>query len=111
MIGLLGIFTQGALIGPLARQFGTRRLIPMSIVLCGVGLTLIPYLTNMAWIQLLLVCSCIAIGNGLFQPSSSTFLTAIARDEGYDLGMVMGAQVLGAFARFLAPFLEGLFGK
>ena len=60
MIGLLGIFTQGALIGPLARRFGTRRLIPMSIVLCGVGLTLIPYTqANMAWIQLLLVCSCI----------------------------------------------------
>lgn len=110
MIGLLGIFTQGALIGPLTRRFGTRRLIPMSIVLCGVGLTLIPYTqANMAWIQLLLVCSCIAIGNGLFQPSSSTFLTYIARDEGYDLGMVMGAQEsLSAFARILGPLSGGL---
>ena len=110
MIGLLGIFTQGALIGPLTRRFGTRRLIPMSIVLCGVGLTLIPYTqANMAWIQLLLVCSCIAIGNGLFQPSCSTFLTYIARDEGYDLGMVMGAQEsLSAFARILGPLSGGL---
>ena len=48
-------------------------------------------------------------GNGLFQPSSSTFLTYIARDEGYDLGMVMGAQEsLSAFARILGPLSGGL---
>jgi len=110
MIGLLGILTQGALIGPLTRRFGTRRLIPISIFVTGVGLTLIPYTqASMAWLQMLLVCSCIAVGNGLFQPSSSTYLTRIARDEGYDLGAVMGAQEsLGAFARILGPLSGGL---
>lgn len=110
MIGLLGILTQGALIGPLTRKYGTRRLIPASILVTGLGLTLIPYTqASMAWIQMLLVCSCIAIGNGLFQPSSSTYLTRIAREEGYDLGAVMGAQEsLGAFARILGPLSGGL---
>ena len=110
MIGFFGIFTQGVLIGPLTRKFGTRRLIPYSIALTGVGLVLIPYTqTNMVWLQMLLVLSCIAIGNGVFQPSSSTYLTRLARDEGYDLGAVMGAQEsLGAFARILGPLSGGV---
>ncbi len=110
MIGLFGIFTQGALIGPLTRKFGTRRLIPISICITGVGLTLIPYTqAEMAWLQLFMVVSCIAIGNGLFQPSSSAYLTHIAKDEGYDFGMVMGAQEsLGAFARIIGPLSGGI---
>lgn len=109
MIGLLGILTQGVLIGPLTRKFGTRRLIPFSIALTGLGLVLIPYTeTTLVWLQMLLVLSCIAIGNGVFQPSSSTYLTRLARNEGYDLGGVMGAQEsLGAFARILGPLSGG----
>ena len=109
-IGLLGILTQGVLIGPLTRRFGTRRLIPISIMVTGLGLTLIPYTqANMAWIQMLVVVSCIAVGNGIFQPSSSTYLTRIAREEGYDLGVVMGAQEsLTAFARIFGPLSGGL---
>ena len=110
MIGLFGILTQAVLIGPLTRRYGTRRLIPISVLLTGIGLTLIPYTqSSMAWIQMLLVVSCIAIGNGVFQPSSSTYLTRIARDEGYDLGVVMGAQEsLSAFARIFGPLSGGL---
>ncbi len=109
MIGLLGILTQGVLIGPLTRRYGTRRLIPVSILITGLGLTLIPYTTtNAVWLQMLVVSSCLAVGNGLFQPSSSTYLTRIAREEGYDLGAVMGAQEsLGAFARILGPLSGG----
>lgn len=109
MIGLLGILTQGVLIGPLTRKFGTRRLIPMSIGLTGTGLVLIPYTqTNLVWLQLLVVLSCIAIGNGVFQPSSSTYLTRLARKEDFDLGAVMGAQEsLGAFARIMGPLSGG----
>ena len=58
---------------------------------------------------MLLVCSFISVGNGVFQPSSSTYLTRIARDEGYDLGVVMGAQEsLSAFARIFGPLSGGL---
>jgi len=110
IIGLLGILTQGVLIGPLTRRFGTRRLIPIAIGVTGLGLFLLPYTTpSYVWLQMLAVCSMIAIGNGLFQPSSSTYLTRIARHEGYELGSVMGAQEsLGAFARILGPLSGGL---
>ena len=110
MIGLLGILTQGALIGPLTRRFGTRRLIPLAILLTGLGLTLIPYTqANMAWIQLFFVVTFIAIGNGVFQPSTSTYLTRLARKDGYDFGVVMGAQEsLSAFARIFGPLTGGI---
>tara|TARA_B100000963_G_scaffold351322_1_gene362762 strand:- start:514 stop:1872 length:1359 start_codon:yes stop_codon:yes gene_type:complete len=109
MIGLFGIFTQVVLIGPLTRKYGTLRLIPVSILLMGIGLTLIPYTqASRALIQMILVCAFIAIGNGLFQPSASTYLTRIAKDEDYDLGMVMGAQEsMTAFARIFGPLSGG----
>ena len=110
MIGITGIFTQGLLIGPLSRRFGSRRLIPAASALTGLGLVLVPYTqaTN-AWSHILLVAVLIALGNGIFQPSSSTFLTRIAKSNGYELGVVMGAQEsLGAFARILGPLTGGL---
>ena len=51
----------------------------------------------------------IAMGNGIFQPSSSSLLTRIAKFNGYELGIVMGAQEsLSAFARILGPLTGGL---
>ena len=94
MIGLLGIFTQAALIGPLTRKFGTRRLIPLSIILTGVGLV-----TDTLHANELGLASNAA---GAFvhcdwqrcvsTPSSSTYLTRLAKDTDYDLGGVMKTQ-------------------
>ena len=110
MIGISGIFTQAILIGPLTRRFGSRRLLPFASALAGVGLVLVPYTqAENAWVQILLVAFLIAVGNGIFQPSSSSFLTRVAKDNGYELGVVMGAQEsLGAFARILGPLTGGL---
>ena len=82
----------------------------MAILLTGLGLTLIPYTqANMAWIQLFFVVTFIAIGNGVFQPSTSTYLTRLARKDGYDFGVVMGAQEsLSAFARIFGPLTGGI---
>lgn len=109
MIGITGILTQGFLIGPLSRKFGTRRLIPMAILVTGVGLVLIPYTQfEQRWIHILIAGGLISIGNGLFQPSSSSFLTRIAKAEGYELGVVMGAQEsVGALARIMGPLTGG----
>ena len=110
MIGITGIVTQGFLIGPLSRRFGTRRLIPMASAVTGLGLVLVPYTqAESAWAHVLVVAILISIGNGIFQPSSSTFLTRIAKSNGYELGIVLGAQEsLGAFARILGPLTGGL---
>ncbi|MBT5595014.1 MAG: MFS transporter [Euryarchaeota archaeon] len=110
MIGITGILTQGLLIGPLSRRFGSRRLIPVASAITGLGLVLVPYTQAAnAWSHILLVAVLIALGNGIFQPSSSSFLTRIAKANGYELGVVMGAQEsLGAFARILGPLTGGL---
>lgn len=110
MIGITGILTQVLLIGPLSRRFGSRRLIPFASALTGLGLVLVPYTqAGNAWTHILVVTILIAVGNGIFQPSSSSFLTRIAKSNGYELGIVMGAQEsLSAFARILGPLTGGL---
>jgi MFS family permease len=110
MIGVTGIVTQGFLIGPLTKKFGSRRLLTIAALLTGVGLVLIPYSqSEYAWLHILTVTGLLSIGSGLFQPSSSTLLAQFAKGEGYELGVVMGAnESFGAFARILGPLSGGL---
>jgi len=109
VIGIAGILTQGVLIGPLSRRFGSRRLLPISCLITGLGLTLIPYTEpEYAFIQLGMVSILIAVGNGIFQPSSSSILTTLAKDNDLELGVVMGAQEsVSAFSRILGPLTGG----
>ena len=109
LIGILGIVTQGALIGPLTRRFGSLFILRLGTVLAGIGLTMIPYSSiDFVWTWMLVITGCIAIGNGLFQPSSSTVLTTLARRDDYELGAVMGSQEsLSSFARILGPLTGG----
>ncbi|MEC8312934.1 MAG: MFS transporter [Candidatus Thermoplasmatota archaeon] len=110
VIGIAGILTQGVLIGPLSKRLGAKKLLPLSCFICGTGLILIPYTqAEHATIQLVLVATIVAIGSGLFQPSSSTLLTKFAKDGGINLGIVMGAQEsISSFARILGPLTGGV---
>ena len=110
MIGVTGIITQGFLIGPMTKRFGSRKLLTFAALLTGAGLVLIPYSQpEYAWIHILSVTGLLSIGSGLFQPSSSTLLAQFAKAEGYELGVVMGAnESLGAFARILGPISGGI---
>ena len=109
LIGIIGIVTQGALIGPLTRRFGSLFILRFGTVLAGIGLTMIPYSSiDFVWAWMFVITGCIAIGNGLFQPSSSTVLTTLARRDDYELGAVMGSQEsLSSFARILGPLTGG----
>ena len=73
-------------------------------------MVLIPYSQpEYAWLHILSVTCLLSIGSGLFQPSSSTLLAQFAKSEGYELGVVMGAnESLGAFARILGPISGGI---
>ena len=56
-----------------------------------------------------LVAIIVAVGSGLFQPSSSSLLTTFAKHEGINLGIVMGAQEsVSSFARILWPLTGGI---
>ena len=82
VIGIAGIVTQGVLIGPLSRKLGARRMLPLSCFICGTGLVLIPYTqAEYATVQLVIVAIIVAVGSGLFQPSSSSLLTTFAKHE------------------------------
>ena len=73
-------------------------------------MVLIPYTesSNAFW-QLFLVVILIAVGNGLFQPSSSSLLTSIAKSRQMNLGVVMGAQEsVSSFARIIGPLTGGI---
>jgi MFS family permease len=109
LIGTLGIVTQGGLIGPLTRKYGSMFILRFGTILSGIGLVLIPYSSlDFVWAWMAIITGCIAIGNGLFQPSSSTILTSLARQDDYELGAVMGSQEsLSSFARILGPLTGG----
>ena len=110
LIGILGIVTQGGLIGPLTRRFGSLFILRFGLVLTGIGLVLIPYTSiEYVWVWMVIVTGFIAIGNGLFQPSSSAVLTTLARQDDYELGAVMGSQEsISSFARILGPLTGGI---
>ena len=110
VIGLTGIVVQGGLIRPLSKRFSSRSMLPIAVVITGIGLGAIPYASvEYAWLWLLPTCIVIATGSGIFQPTSSSLLASYAQRDGLELGGVMGAmESASAFARILGPFTGGL---
>ena len=94
----------------MSRRFGPEKLLPISCLITGLGLALVPYTqTDWALAQLFVVVILIAVGNGIFQPTSSSLLTTTAKQEGINLGVVMGAQEsVSSFARILGPLTGGI---
>ena len=110
VIGLTGIVVQGGLIRPLSKRFSSRSMLPIAVILTGIGLGAIPYASvDYAWLWLLPTCIFIATGSGIFQPTSSSLIASYAQQDGRELGGVMGAmESASAFARILGPFTGGL---
>jgi DHA1 family tetracycline resistance protein-like MFS transporter len=110
VIGLTGIVVQGGLIRPLSKRFSSRGMLPVAVVITGVGLGAIPYATvDFPWLWLLPTCIIISLGSGIFQPTSSSLLASYAQRDGLELGGVMGAmESASAFARILGPVTGGL---
>ena len=107
-IGLSGIITQGFLIGVLTDRFGSSRLMAIGFLICGLGLTSIPYVpTSHPMLGMFLVSGLIAFGNGLVTPSNMAILTHISRPE--ERGAVMGvSESLRALSSFTGTLLGGL---
>jgi DHA1 family tetracycline resistance protein-like MFS transporter len=90
-IGLVGMVTQGGMIGPLTERYGSSRLIAMGLSIAGLGLIAIPYVDiSIAWTGMLVTSLLIAFGNGLFTPSNMAMLS---NHSSYDeRGLVMGVS-------------------
>ena len=110
IIGINGLIIQGWLIGPLTKKYGSGNLMKAGTIVCGLGLTLVPYVSHeYIWLTMGAVVILLSTGNGLFQPSFSAILAQRTKEEGQEMGMVMGSQEsASAFARIIGPLTGGL---
>ena len=103
-VGVVMVAVQGALIGPLTKSLGSRRLMRLGLV--GVALGLIGLAFTTTWFALFAMLFLIACGQGLFGPSSGALTAELAPPErrGEILGYQQSASALG---RVLGPVLGG----
>ena len=94
-IGLIVVVVQGALIGPLTRRFGEKRLLVAGLVLQGGALAALPFARGVA--GLLAATAPLALGSGLASPALSALLSRLARedDQGGTLGLGQSAAAMG----------------
>lgn len=104
-IGVLVAVMQGALIGPLTRRLGERRLLALGLGGLALALALLPVATSLP--ALLGVVALLAVAHGAANPSLFALLSleADAGEQGGALGL---AQSLSALARVLGPLWSGL---
>tara|TARA_B100000214_G_scaffold373842_1_gene355090 strand:+ start:18316 stop:19647 length:1332 start_codon:yes stop_codon:yes gene_type:complete len=105
-IGVIGVIIQGGLIGKLTDRYSMKNLMLFGTLLCGLGITSLPYVPSSASWFVFLSSAALATGNALFSPTQSSLLTFATNDSGYELGAVMGAQEgYSALARIIGPLL------
>lgn len=105
-IGVIGVIIQGGLIGKLTDRYSMKNLMLFGTLLCGLGITSLPYVPSSASWFIFLSSAALATGNALFSPTQSSLLTFATNDSGYELGAVMGAQEgYSALARIIGPLL------
>ncbi len=100
IVGVTILITQVAVMGGLARKVGENRLVVFGsglLTLTLVGLAFAPTLP-IIWV----LSACIAIGNGVLNPSLSALITQAAGPR--ERGALSGTQQgLGSLARIIAP--------
>ncbi len=106
-VGLVGVLVQGGFMrSKMAQRLDSRKMMMFGILICGLGIGWIPYLSPEPFVIVLIPMAFIALGNGLFQPTQNTLLTLEAKSTSLDLGRVMGAQEgYGAMARIIGPIV------
>lgn len=107
-VGVVGIITQGKLIGPLTDRFGSSALMAAGFIICGIGLTAIPYVPpHYGLLGLLPAMGLVAIGNGLVTPSNMALLTHVSGPQ--ERGAVMGvSESVRALSSFSGVLIGGI---
>ncbi len=105
--GVIAALIQGGIIGKLVKKLGEAKLIFVSLLVFTVGLSALPFATNMP--ALLVVLALLAIGSGLNRPPvfGLVSIKSSADEQGANLGV---AQSFGSLARIAGPiFASTLF--
>jgi MFS transporter, DHA1 family, tetracycline resistance protein len=106
-VGVVAVVVQGGLIHRLSRRFGEVRLIRSGLLLLAVGFFLDGLSPSVGRWFLFVASALIACGNGLYNPSLSSYTSRQASPEtqGLTLGVI---QSMAALARVLGPPMGGL---
>ena len=104
-IGLVGVFIQGVMIGPLVKKFGEARLVKFGFINMLVGFILLGWVWN---VPILLIALTIAfLGSSLLRPSLTSLVTKKAGKA--QQGMMLGlTQSLTSIAQIIAPLVSGV---
>ena len=105
LVGLIGAFVQGGLVGRLARRFGEMRLVAIGAALLALGMFGIPLSRHLA--LLVAAVAAAAIGFSLLTPSLNS-LVSLQASSGVQGGVMGVARSATTLARVLGPSFAGL---
>ena len=104
-VGVVMVLVQGALIGPLTEKLGSRTLMRIGLVGIAIGFTGMAY--TYSWAPLFVVLFLVAVGQGVFGPSTSALVAELAPEE--KRGEALGyQQSAGALGRVVGPVVGGV---
>jgi len=104
-LGVIGGIVQIATIGPLVKRLGDARIVKIGIIIYAVGLGILIFTESLPLI--ILAMTCVAIGNSLFMPGTSSLVSRLAPDN--ERGMVLGIfQAASNLGRVITPLFSGL---
>jgi multidrug resistance protein len=104
-VGVIMVAVQGAFIGPLTDRLGSRLL--MRIGLVGISVGFIGMAYTYSWAPLFVVLFLVAVGQGVFGPSSGALVAELAPEE--KRGEALGyQQSAGALGRVVGPVVGGV---
>jgi MFS transporter, DHA1 family, tetracycline resistance protein len=106
-VGVVAVIVQGGLIHRLTRQFGEVKLVRVGLLLLAIGFALDGVSPSVGRWLLFVASALIASGNGLYNPSFSSYTSRQAPPEaqGLTLGVI---QSMAALARAVGPPMGGL---
>ena len=104
LIGLIGAFIQGGLIGRLSKRFGDGHLASAGALLLGAGFVALPFTSDVG--TMIGASILVAIGNSLMMPTLSAISSRSAESawQGRALGVMQSA---GSLARWIGPTVAG----
>src|ERR1700745_497682 len=105
-VGVIGAIVQGALIGPLLKNFTEKRIAITGLALLSCSMFALPLAQRAT--MLLLVTAAIAVGNAFINPTINGLVSRSVNK--YRQGRVLGLmQACASLGRFVGPLLGGWF--
>lgn len=104
LVGITMVIIQGGLIGRLVKRYGERTLLVTGLIVCAVGLLILPLGATFALI--ILGAGLTTLGYALIYPTSSSLLSYSAPDDRQGVTLSLARSASG-LARVVGPALAG----